>query len=101
MSKNRKTKKYPEVVSVRFSSGDLNMITAEAEKANTSVADIIRKSWQEYLLQKNVNESLISLEQRLVRKTFEIVAAVAGIDDQERLIALKKFKSRLKQEATK
>lgn len=101
MTQKRKKQIRSEVVSIRFPAGDFINITKEAEEKNTSIAEVMRGAWREHLLQRDIHDSLAVLEQRLIRKTFEIVSVVAGVDDQERLLAWKKFKVRMKQEVAK
>jgi hypothetical protein len=98
--KQKNSDHLTEVITLRFTNHDNQLIVKEAESQNIGRAEMIRKAWRDYLLQQSLTSKLNRLEQRLTKRTFEIVSAVAGIDEQERLIAMKKFKERLRKEST-
>ena len=90
-----------KVISLRITNHDFNLIAAEAEEKNIGNADVIRSAWHEHLNQQDLSTTIIALEHRLTKKVFEMVTAVAGLDDNERLLALKKYRSKMKGEASK
>lgn len=99
MKKNGRNLSKP--VTFRTTNHDYQMMIKEAEENNMGVPDIIRKAWSDYLLQQDISTKLSQLEQRLTRRNFEIVAAVANLDEQERRTALKAFKNQLRKGASK
>jgi len=99
MKKKNNKEALSKVISLRISNHDFNLMANEAEAKNIGVPDVLRGAWSEHLSQQDLSTTLAVVEQRLVRTTFEVVCAVAGIDDHERLYALKKFRNRLKEGA--
>ena len=95
---NNTNSKLSRVITVRFSQADFHKIAQAAEERNSTTADVIRHAWQEYLTQKSIDSQLIRFEKQLMRKIFELVVAVAGLDETERLGALKAYKSKLKED---
>jgi hypothetical protein len=94
--KNKETLK--ENINLRLTSYDFNLIAAEAEEKGMGKADVLRAAWQEHLNQKELSFLFAGLEHRLAKTVFEMVAAVAELDDNERLVAFKKYKNRMKDE---
>lgn len=82
-------------VTVRLSMRDFHILARDAERNNTSIAEMMRIAWASYQQQENINDQLRELEQRMTKRTFEIVVAVAGLDEQERTQAMNKFKRQL------
>jgi len=90
MSKNNLNKP----VTVRFYPNDYNKLLQLAEQKNTSVAEVIRQAWAANEEQKDFAIKLLALEERLSKRNFEIVAAVANLDEQEKNLAQQRlFKS--------
>ena len=78
-------------VTVRFSLNDYNILLRDAEQQNVAIAEMIRIAWSNYKQQENIDVKLRESEQRMMKKSFEIVAAVANLDEQERRLAIKKI----------
>jgi hypothetical protein len=85
-----------KALSVRFSLYDYQILLRDAEQNNVTIAEMIRISWRNYKHQEDINMKLRELEQRLNKRNFQIVAAVANLDDQERRIAIKKINNSLR-----
>lgn len=101
MTQKKINNSLTKVISLRLTKRDFNLISAEAEEKSIGNADVIRGAWLEHLDQQDLSIMLAGLEQRLTKKLFEIVTAVAGLDDSERLLALKKYKTKMKEEASR
>lgn len=92
MSKN----KLDKSVTVRFYPNDYNKLLQLAEQQNVSVAEVIRKAWEANEEQKDISIKLLALEERLSKRNFEIVSAVANLDEQEKYLAEQRLKNNLK-----
>ncbi len=93
---NRKLKQEAQrAVTARFPLSDYAEIMREAEERGTTIADMLRLSWNSYLQQKELKYLLTSMESRLVRKVFEISSATVGLDESERKDAMQEFKERI------
>lgn len=99
-SMNRKIHNTTRPVTVRFSTADYQILLAEAETNNVSVAEMLRKAWASYREQSNIQTRLDVTERRITQKTFEIVCAIANLSDQQRIAAYKKFQENLRGEIT-
>ena len=95
MTKKNKTEVLTKVVSLRISAHDFHQIVAESEERSMTIPDVLRGAWREHREQKNIDTALSKMEQKLTKRMFEIVSAIAGLDENERLLALKKYKARL------
>jgi len=78
-------------VTVRFSLNDYNILLRDAEQQNVAIAEMIRIAWSNYKQQEDIDVKLRESEQRMMKKSFEIVAAVANLDEQERRLAIKRI----------
>ncbi|EHY0954110.1 hypothetical protein NMT15_002448 [Vibrio cholerae] len=85
-------------VTVRFSLNDYFILLRDAERNNVAIAEMVRIAWNNHKQQEDINTKLRELEQRMMKKSFEIVAAVANLDDQERRIAAKKINKNLRED---
>lgn len=83
-------------ISVRFSEFEYNMILKEAEENNMNSAEVLRRSRKAYIDNNDIEVRLLQLEARLTKKIFEIVSAIANIDEQEKIVATKKYHQSLK-----
>jgi len=92
MSKN----KLDKSVTVRFYPNDYNKLLQLAEQQNVSVAEVIRKAWKANEEQKDFAIKLLALEERLSKRNFEIVSAVANLDEQEKSLAQQRLFNSLK-----
>lgn len=88
--------KAQRAVTSRFTLGDYMAILAEAERTGSNPSQLIRKSWQVYQEQQQLDDRLAQLESRLTRRVFEIVSAVAGLSDTERQQAMAQAKQQLR-----
>ena len=96
--KKKNTNNLSKAITIRITNDDYQNMIKQAEENCMGVPDIVRKAWRDFLLQQDIKSSLSQLEQRLTRRNFEIVVAVANLNDQERLIAMKTYKSKLRLE---
>jgi len=78
-------------VTARFSMEMYLEIVQEAESRGVAVADVIRGAWTSHKEQKAISLLLFQFEKRMVRQTFEICSAVAGLSKQERKQAKEEF----------
>ncbi len=92
MSKN----KLDKAVTVRFYTNDYNKLLQLAEQQNVPVAEVIRRAWKANQEQKDISIKLLALEERLSKRNFEIVSAVANLDEQEKNLAEQRLKNNLK-----
>lgn len=82
--------------SVRFSAHDSVLVQEEIKRSGKNTSEYFRQIWKDNNTQKQLNQQLIELEQRLLDKTFEMVAAIAGLDDYKRALAKKAYITRLR-----
>ncbi len=82
--------------SVRFSAHDSALVQEEIKRSGKNTSEYFRGIWKDNRAQKQFNKQLIELEQRLLDKTFEMVAAIAGLDEHKRALAKKAYITRLK-----
>jgi len=92
MSKN----KLDKSVTVRFYPNDYNKLLQLAEQKNVATAEMIRIVWAEYQNHTSFTFKLLELEERLSKRNFEIVSAVANLDEQEKYLAEQRLKNNLK-----
>jgi predicted transcriptional regulator len=67
----------------------------EAEKQGTTVGDVMRDALVRFRAQQALDEQLVQLEARFVRRVFESHCAVAGLTASEREEALRDLKQRM------
>lgn len=96
MTKKNNKEPLTKVLSLRVSTYDHHLMAAESEELGMGIPDVIRGAWREHLQQRDIDTALSKMEQRLTKRMFEIVVAVAGLDENERLLTLKKYRARLK-----
>ena len=92
MSKN----KLDKPVTVRFYTNDYNKLLQLAEQQNVPVAEVIRRVWKANEKQKNISIKLLELEERISKRNFEIVSAVANLDEQEKNLAEQRLLNSIK-----
>ncbi|WP_100637089.1 hypothetical protein [Marinomonas sp. ef1] len=94
----KKTFKLNEtkIITSRFSSSQYNEITQEAEDKRMNNSEFIRHIWSSYKSNEDINKKIDLLEKRLEKRFFEMVSAVAGLDDQEYLKAKNTYLSKIK-----
>lgn len=82
--KDRYRHQTQKAITARFSITDYQDIEREAELIGTTLADVIRKSWEGYKKQEEMKEQLSKMEFELKKSMFEICCAVSGLTDDER-----------------
>lgn len=96
---NSKSKSNTEkTITLRTSKHQFNRITQEAEAINMNNSAFTRWVVEQHINNKMINIELTRLEKRLERRMFEMVSAIAGLDEHERLKAKNKYLSNLKKE---
>ena len=82
-------------VTTRLTVGDYAALRAEAEARGSNPAQVLRLAWSLYLENKSIESRIDRLENRMTRRTFEIVSVVAGLSQVERQEALSQVKKYL------
>ncbi|EHR7289761.1 hypothetical protein VPH80_002030 [Vibrio parahaemolyticus] len=82
-------------VTTRLTIGDYVALQAEAEAKGSNPAQVLRMAWSQYLQNSALESRLDKLENRMTRRTFEIVSVVAGLSPMERKEALNQIKKYL------
>ena len=85
-----------KAVTTRFPMSSYLELLQEAEERGTTIADVVRTSWDNHKENQQIKELLSQQESRLIKLVFEVCAATSGLDHQERRDALAEFKERLK-----
>ncbi len=94
MTKKKKTITQ-HAVTTRLTVGDYAALLAEAEVRGSNPAQVLRLAWSLYLENKSIESRIELLENRMTRRTFEIVSVVAGLSETERQDALSQVKRHL------
>jgi hypothetical protein len=84
-----------KAVTTRFPMADYLALEEMAEENNTTIAEMIRRSWTTFSTEKDYQRAFMDLEQSLVAKIFEICCAVSGLSELERNEAKAELISRL------
>jgi hypothetical protein len=85
------SKPLDKAVTARFSRADYLLLQTEAERRGCSIADVIRGSWQHYQQQQQLQQLLLTIEQRQRKTQFEILCVVLDLATDERNQALKQL----------
>ncbi|ARV71438.1 hypothetical protein [Vibrio campbellii] len=99
MARNYRIQAKSKTFSVRFSANDTAVVEEDIERSGLNPSEYFRHLWEESKEQKNIQIQLNALEIRLLDRLFEMVSAVAGIDDRQRDLAKKAYQARLKARA--
>lgn len=97
--KNNNNRDLSLAMTVRFSNADYLRIVAEAERSNSSKPEVVRQAVQESQARRELNDFLIAMEKRMLKRVFEMLCSVADLKDDERLKALRDFKRSIKRGA--
>jgi hypothetical protein len=83
-----------KAVTARFSIYEYQKIEELAEERGSNLAEILRESWRSYKKVHDLSRNLEALQNSLLKQTFDICSAVAGLNEKERAEALEELKSR-------
>lgn len=83
-----------KAITARFSISEYQKIEALAEERGSNLAEILRESWRSYKKVHDLSRDLEVLQNSLLKQTFNICSAVAGLNEQERADALEELKDR-------
>lgn len=78
------SKNFNKAITIRFSFEDYYKIQEEAEKRESSLADIVRGSWKSYHQQQQLQQLLSRMEQRQRAFHFELLSTLLNLDSNER-----------------
>jgi len=84
-----------KAITTRFPMRDVLILEEMAEENNTTVAEMIRRSWTTFSTEKDYQRAFLDLEKSLVKKIFEVCCAVSGLSELERKEAEEELISRL------
>lgn len=98
MPKESKNQIKQQLVSVRFSMTKYIEFLTFAEELKMNRSEFINHIYDLYKKKKGLDTDMTNLSKRLEKRMFEMVSAVAGLDEQERLKAKNKYLSNLKRE---
>lgn len=96
MARNYRLDTKSKAFSVRFSANDTPQVEEDIERSGKNPSEFFRNLWEESNELKHLQAQLNALEIRLLNRTFEMVAAIAGLDDRQRDLAKKAYQTRLK-----
>lgn len=96
MARNYRLNTKSKAFSVRFSASDTAQVEEDIERSGQNPSEYFRHLWEESKELKSIQTQLDELEIRLLDKVFEMVAAIAGLDDYKRALAKKVYIARLK-----
>jgi hypothetical protein len=99
MATYKKTKATTETVTARLPIADNAALTVEAERQGSNRSRILCKALSHYLEKQSIESRLAQLENRLTRRMFEIVSAVAGLSEEDRKQAMREAKQHLREVA--
>ncbi len=99
MTRSKRSPDTGRSITFRVTTHQYNLFARAAEEKNMSNSELGRLLIDDYINLKNMNFKIEQLEKRLERRIFEMVAAIADIDDQQRLQARKKYRSNLQPES--
>lgn len=85
-----------KAITARFSISDYQKIEELAEQNGSNLAEVIREAWRSYKKKNDISNELERLKTNLLKQTFEVCSAVAGLSDDERIEAISELKQRLK-----
>ena len=84
-----------KAITARFSITEYQKIEELAEKNGSNLAEVIREAWRNYKKKDDISKELDSLKVNLLKQTFEVCSAVAGLSEDERVEAISELKERL------
>jgi hypothetical protein len=92
MATYNNTKATTEAVTTRLSIAARAALLQEAENQGSNPSRTLAKAWDHYREQQSIESRLARLESRLTRRMFEIVSAVAELDEEQRAKAMRDAK---------
>jgi uncharacterized protein with von Willebrand factor type A (vWA) domain len=84
-----------KAITARFSISDYQKVEEMAEQNGSNLAEVIRDAWRSYKKKDEYSKELDCLKDNLLKQTFEVCSAVAGLSDDERVEAISELKQRL------
>ncbi|WP_440876443.1 hypothetical protein [Thalassotalea sp. PLHSN55] len=84
-----------KAITARFSISEYQKIEELAEQNGSNLAEVIREAWRSYKKKNDIAKELESLKATLLKQTFEVCSAVAGLSEDERVEAISELKERL------
>ena len=84
-----------KAITARFSISEYQKIEELAEQNGSNLAEVIREAWRSYKKKSDIANELESLKANLLKQTFEVCSAVAGLSENERVEAISELKQRL------
>lgn len=84
-----------KAITARFSISEYQKIEELAEKNGSNLAEVIREAWRNYKKDHDLSRDLEKLKSSILKQTFDICSAVAGLSDKERAEALDELKNRV------
>ncbi|MEY8214746.1 MAG: hypothetical protein RPR97_09720 [Colwellia sp.] len=84
-----------KAITARFSILEYQKIEEVAEQNGSNLAEVIRDAWRSYKKKDEYSKELDRLKDNLLKQTFEVCSAVAGLSDDERVEAISELKERL------
>jgi len=84
-----------KAITARFSITEYQKIEELAEQNGSNLAEVIREAWRSYKKKDDISKELESLKTNLLKQTFEVCSAVAGLSEDERVEAISELKERL------
>lgn len=84
-----------KAITARFSITEYQRIEEVAEASGSNLAEVLREAWRSYKKKDDFSSDLQKLRIELLKQTFEICSAVAGLNEHERTEAITELKKRL------
>jgi uncharacterized protein YydD (DUF2326 family) len=84
-----------KAITARFSISEYQKIEELAEQNGSNLAEVIREAWRSYKKKNDISRELETLKTSLLKQTFEVCSAVAGLSEDERVEAISELKERL------
>ena len=84
-----------KAITARFSISEYQKIEELAEQQGSNLAEILREAWRSYKKKDQYSKELDTLKDNLLKQTFEVCSALAGLSDDERVEAISELKERL------
>lgn len=84
-----------KAITARFSISEYQKIEELAEQNGSNLAEVIREAWRSYKKKSDIAQELENLKANLLKQTFEVCSAVAGLSENERVEAISELKERL------
>ena len=70
-------------VSVRLSAVDHAALMCEAERLNTNISEVLRRSWRKFNDSQKTEQQLLAMEQRLTRAIGETTFIACNLNSEE------------------